>query len=113
MYSHTLNPMHGRSASAFPLNQTGAELVYDVSTYATAAVQAVATGGWTTAVLTIYRSLDGVYVFPLSDPQTIGPSDGITDTIDVAGCNYLIVRATTLEGSAAFAKVTAIAKGGQ
>lgn len=103
----TLQPLYGRNAMAFPLNQAGADLVYDVRTIAVATVQAVPLAAWSAAVLTLYRSLNGSNLFPLGlADDTLGPGADMSATIDTSAFNYLIVRATTLEGSAAFAAVT-------
>ena len=92
------------------LNSTQNELRYDVSKYELVTIQFKAETTWATAVITVYRSLDGVTAFALETPVTVGPGTGtpaaaMTPEIDVSSVSHLIVRVTTVEGSSLYVGV--------
>lgn len=82
------------------LAATNADLRYDVSGVSKFNVQVNFLGGAASAVLTIYRSLDGVTPLALESAQTLSAATAaslMTTTIDAAGFAYCIVRCTTAE----------------
>lgn len=92
------------------ISLVNAELRYDVSKYQVVVVQAVRRGttAWSSGVLTLYRSLDGVNAFALETPDTVGPGDDISLSYDPGATSHLIVRVTTAEASV---KAAVIVKG--
>lgn len=78
---------------------TGAGPVIPTGNSKTATVQAVKdSASWTTAVLTVKRSNDGVNFTGLESAKTIGPGGGMTSEFSVAGFAYMRVDVTTAEG---------------
>lgn len=98
------------SDKTFDLNVTNNYLRYDVREWSTVAIAATKQTSWGTAVLTVYRSLDGYNPFALETAETLGPGDDVTGTIDTSAVPFLIVKVTTLEGSQKFADITATGK---
>jgi hypothetical protein len=71
---------------------------YDVSGLSTVRFQGVFATGADTAVLTVYRSLDGCT--PVAAGETVVPTtapETMTDVIDVSADPFLIVRVTTAD----------------
>lgn len=88
---------------AFDLNQTGNELRFDVRQFTAFTVTARALNTWATAVLTVYRSTDGVATTITTG--TLSPATALAADIDTGSQPYVIVRLTTLEGSQQFATI--------
>lgn len=102
-----------QSPQRFDLNLAGNELRFDVRKYSAVNIQAVVVGTvWTTAVLTVYRSLDGATPAALETPQTLGPGSAMTNTIVTTAFGTLIVRLTTVEGGEAYASIAAMGSDG-
>lgn len=86
---------------------TPARATFGVSSAARLAFQVVQkTGSWTTAVLTVKRSFDGVTWLAMGTPLTI-TAVGIVDGFDVVDAQAITVEVTTAEGSAATVEVFA------
>lgn len=94
--------------TAFDLSTTS-EWVVPMNGDNVATVIAKRFGPWSTAVMTVRKSLDGVNPIALSTATTIGPPSGATvfavgmspsNDINVGGFNFLHVRVTTTEASA-------------
>ena len=96
---------------AFDLNYTNNVWAVDVAKYSTATVQAEAVTTWTTAIITVQRSDDGINGYGLETALTIGPAStvvppGMSTVIDVTGFKFLLLKLTTINGSAVYANLT-------
>jgi hypothetical protein len=89
----------------FDLNYTNNRLVVPTLGAETCLVSAEPLTTWSTAVLTIYRSMDGVTPYALETAQTISAA-AMSTTIDSSSFPYLIVQLTTNAGSAIYATIT-------
>lgn len=77
---------------------SGAKWVVPVEGWQTATFQAKkSTGAWGGAVITIYRSNDGVNGYAVDEDVT-ATGDGHSDEIDVNGFAFLIAQVTTTGG---------------
>ena len=93
------------------LNKSRDDIVVNVLPYTVATIQGtLMTGTWATAELTIARSNDGEDFVNL-ETTTMLTGEGMTGRIDVSGFAFLRASVTTLEGSAATAQITIVAKG--
>lgn len=107
----TLQPLDPNTRDkTFELNATNNLVRYDVRRWSVVSVEAQAQIGWSTAVLTVYRSNDGYNVFALESAVTLGPGSAQSATIDTSAFNYLIVKLTTVEGGAKYADITVTGK---
>lgn len=89
----------------FDLNDTNNQWVVKLGDAENVTVTAEKQSTWATAVLTLYRSLDGFNAYALESGVTLtGPAS--TAKIDCTGFDYLIIRLTTNEGSAVYANIT-------
>lgn len=89
----------------FDLNYTNNRVAFPTGGAETCIVSAESLTTWSTAVLTIYRSFDGVTPYGLETAVTITAS-GMTATIDCAGFPFVVVQLTTNAGSAIYATIT-------
>ena len=91
---------------AFDLSTLKTKWVVRVPLGSIAVVQASRFGTWSTAVITIQKSLDGANPVALSPAVTLGPPSGstvfsvITDRIACDGFEYLHISTSTSEASA-------------
>lgn len=98
------------AAPEFDLNKSGEAVDFDVRHGEWASVQiVVTTGSWGSAVVTVYRSIDGHNFVELETPVSFGTA-GISDKIDVSGIVQLRIRCDTAAGSSATAKIVCCIK---
>lgn len=88
----------------FDLNYTNNRVAFPTGGAETCLVSAESLTTWSTAVLTIYRSFDGVTPYAMETAATISAS-GMSATIDTSGFPFLVVQLTTNAGSAIYATV--------
>lgn len=98
------------NATGTPIGLGGWFVWWDVRKWATVFVQAVAETTWSTAILTLERSIDGRFWSALETAETMGTGSATSSTIDCTGFAYLRARLSTLEGSQKFAAITAFGK---
>lgn len=94
----------------FDLNDTNNEIRWDVRAYAVAVIHALKESTWSTAVLTIERSIDGYNYVALETATTIPAGGGMTATIDTSAISFLRARLSTAEGSQKYANMRAMGK---
>jgi len=90
------------------LNYATAQVEFNVGGALFGTVQFVGIDGTSTAaIVTLYRSNDGLYWFPLQGSGiALGPGDDMSDEFDMTGFLFLAVRVTTAEGSAQKGRIT-------
>ena len=103
---------NGNTVNPFQMDVSttlGTPVKFDVRPWSVASIQVGFSKATTTAVVTIYRSLDGQVTSALETAQTLSASDLMSDAIDVTGIGYLHVACTTAEASVT-ANVVCMAK---
>jgi hypothetical protein len=96
------------SQSGVDVNASTDSDVWNVGDFATITVQAEqASGTFSTAILTLQCSADGVTYYSVPGASTTGP--GMIEEIPI-GTEFIRVRVTTLEGSVGTADITVNAK---
>jgi hypothetical protein len=89
------------------LNVDTAQVEFDVSSLVSGTVAIICPEAtWGTAVVTLYRSHDGLRWFEFANSVTLGPGDAMTDELEMSGYRFLAARVTTVEGGANRARVS-------
>lgn len=95
-----------REDQGYPMPLTTANYIWavDVRNWDTGRVSVKRSGVWTTAILTIERSTDGITGQAIGAGVTLGPpGSGVlslsTDQLDLQAIDYLIVRVSTVGAS--------------
>lgn len=91
----------------FPFGEVNKKWVIDAQDAATVSVGYVAFGTSSSAVLTIYGSVDGAVLGTALDTLT-GSTDE-TIALDASGWSYIVVKVTTAEADV-YARITATLK---